>query len=101
MLFFKNIFPMKDMHNNTRYLLRYTTPIESPVELFEHQPPSSTAPAGGAPPAAVSPAATAVLRPPPQNPPSKTTGDGEERESMGVGDDRTQMPARSPSPMLA
>ena len=38
-MFFENIFPMKDMHSNTRYSSEiapdFTVPIESPVESFE------------------------------------------------------------------
>ena len=37
--FFENIFPMKDMHSNTRFSSEiapdFTIPIESPVESFE------------------------------------------------------------------
>jgi hypothetical protein len=38
-IFFENIFPIKDMHSNTRFSSEiapdFTTPIESPVESFE------------------------------------------------------------------
>lgn len=37
--FFENIFPIKDMHSNTRFsfelALEFTIPIESPIESFE------------------------------------------------------------------
>jgi hypothetical protein len=38
-IFFENIFPMKDMHSNTRFSSEiapdFTIPIESPIESFE------------------------------------------------------------------